>query len=211
MPDDPDFSSPLLPPIVAILRGIRPPEIDDVAAALCEAGIGAIEIPLNSPSPWLSLQRLCKFFGTRAICGAGTVLAIADVDRVAAEGGRLIVAPNSDPRVIAHAIGLGLQMMPGFQTATEALSAVQAGARALKLYPAQSCPVSHLKAMRDILPNDVGVFAVGGIDLGTIGRWIAAGAVGVGVGGALYRPGDKPELVRRRALSLVAAFQKAMR
>ena len=194
-------------PLVAILRGIRPEEVLDVAAALHEAGIGAIEVPLNSPSPLESLSRLTANLGDRCLCGAGTVLSPADVDAVQAAGGGLIVTPNTVPAVIERAVALGLTVMPGFATATEAFAAIGAGAGMLKLFPAATYGPAHLKALREVLPPAVAVFAVGGVGATTLAPWRQAGCAGVGVGGDLYRPGHSAGEVHRRALALVAAWR----
>lgn len=164
-----------LPPIVAILRGVKPDEVVDIAAALVEAGVGAIEVPLNSPDPVESIRRLCDAFGDRALCGAGTVLTPDAVDAVAEAGGRLIVTPNTDPAVIAHAVARGLTVMPGFATPTEAFAAVKAGARALKLFPAGTFGPGHIKAVKDVLPREVAVYAVGGVGASNLDAWRAVG------------------------------------
>lgn len=158
---DPVASRP--PPIVAILRGVTPDEVVAIAGALVEAGIRAIEVPLNSPDPLESIRRLCDAYGDIALCGAGTVLSPQAVEDVAAVGGKLIVTPNTDPEVIARAVALGLTAMPGFATPSEAFAAVKAGARALKLYPASSFGPSHIKAVKDVLPKHILVYAVGGV------------------------------------------------
>jgi 2-dehydro-3-deoxyphosphogalactonate aldolase len=194
-------------PIIAILRGIRPEEVLEVGAALHEAGIGAIEVPLNSPSPLESVSRLAVSFGERCLCGAGTVLSVADVDAVHAAGGRLIVTPNTAPAVIARAVSLGLTVMPGFATASEAFTAIGAGAGLLKLFPAASYGPGHLKALREVLPADVAVFAVGGVGASNVAPWRQAGCSGLGVGGELYRAGHPAGEVHRRALTLVAAWR----
>ncbi len=194
-------------PLVAILRGIRPEEVLDVAAALHEAGIGAIEVPLNSPSPLESIARLVARFGDRCLCGAGTVLSPADVDAVHATGGRLIVTPNTVPAVIERAATLGMTVMPGFATATEAFAALGAGAGMLKLFPAASYGPGHLKALREVLPRGVAVFAVGGVGAANLAPWRQAGCAGLGVGGDLYRAGHPAGEVHRRALALVAAWR----
>jgi len=196
-------------PLVAILRGIRPEEVLEVGAALQEAGIGAIEVPLNSPSPLDSVARLAARFGDRCLCGAGTVLRAADVDAVHAAGGRLIVTPNTVPAVIERAVALGLTVMPGFATATEAFAALGAGASLLKLFPAASYGPAHLKALRDVLPPAVAVFAVGGVGAANLAPWRQAGCAGLGVGGDLYRAGHPAGEVHRRALALVAAWRAA--
>jgi 2-dehydro-3-deoxyphosphogalactonate aldolase len=198
-----------IPPLVAILRGIRPEEVLDVAAALYEAGISAIEVPLNSPAPLESVARLAAKYGDRCLCGAGTVLRPADVDTVHAAGGRLIVTPNTVPAVIERAVALGLTVMPGFATATEAFAALGAGAGMLKLFPAASYGPGHLKALRDVLPSAVAVFAVGGVGAANLAPWRQAGCAGLGVGGDLYRAGHPAGEVHRRALALVAAWRAA--
>ncbi|TCS13605.1 2-dehydro-3-deoxy-6-phosphogalactonate aldolase [Caulobacter sp. BK020] len=194
------------PPIVAILRGVKHDEILDIAAALVEAGIEAIEVPLNSPDPLVTIGKLCATFGDQVLCGAGTVLSPEAVDQVAGVGGKLIVTPNTDPSVITHAVGLGLTVMPGFATPSEAFVAVKAGARALKLYPAGTYGPGHIKAVRDVLPKDIAVYAVGGVGAANLKPWIDAGVAGIGVGGELYRPGYTAQEVGQRAKALVAAW-----
>ena len=194
-------------PLVAILRGVRPEEVLEVGAALHEAGIGAIEVPLNSPSPLESISRLATKLGDRCLCGAGTVLSPTDVDAVHAAGGRLIVTPNTMPAVIERAVALGLTVMPGFATATEAFAAIGAGAGLLKLFPAASYGPAHLKALREVLPPSVAVFAVGGVGAATLAPWRQAGCAGFGVGSDLYRAGHPAGEVHRRALALVAAWR----
>jgi 2-dehydro-3-deoxyphosphogalactonate aldolase len=194
-------------PLIAILRGIRPEEVLEIGTALHEAGIGAIEVPLNSPAPLESVSRLAAKFGDRCLCGAGTVLRPADVDAVHAAGGRLIVTPNTVPAVIQRAVALGLIVVPGFATATEAFVAIGAGAGLLKLFPAASHGPGHLRALRDVLPADVAVFAVGGVGASDAASWRQAGCAGLGVGGDLYRAGHPAGEVHRRALTLVAAWR----
>lgn len=196
-------------PLVAILRGIRSEEVLDIAAAVHEAGIGAIEVPLNSPAPLESIARLTGKFADRCLCGAGTVLRPADVDAVHGAGGRLIVTPNTVPAVIERAVRLGLTVMPGFATATEAFAALGAGAGMLKLFPAASYGPAHLKALRDVLPPAISVFAVGGVGAANLSPWRQAGCAGLGVGGDLYRAGHSAGEVHRRALALVAAWRAA--
>lgn len=194
------------PPIVAILRGVKPTEIVDIAAALVAAGIKGIEVPMNSPDPLESIGKLCDAFGDQALCGAGTVLAPEVVDQVAGVGGKLIVTPNTDAAVIARAVELGLTAMPGFATPSEAFVAVKAGAKALKLYPASSFGPSHIKAVKDVLPKDILVYAVGGVGAANLEPWRAAGVAGIGVGGELYRPGYTAQEVGERAAALVSAW-----
>ena len=194
------------PPLVAILRGVRPAEVVDIGRALFDAGLRTIEVPLNSPDPFDSVARLAGAFGDRCLIGAGTVLTAEDVDRVQAAGGRLIVTPNTDPAVIARAIAQGLTVMPGFATASEAFQAIRAGARALKLFPAATYGPGHLKALKSVFPRNIPCLAVGGVGPGDLASWIAAGADGFGIGGDLYRPGDTADAVARKAATLMTAY-----
>ena len=194
------------PAITAILRGIRPDEVLAVAAVLVERGVQAIEVPLNSPEPLDSIARLAAAFGDRCLCGAGTVLDVAQVDQVHAAGGRLLVSPNTDAAVIARARALGLVPMPGFATATEAFAAIAAGASELKLFPASTCGPGHLRALRAVLPAHVRVHAVGGVDERNAAAWLDAGVDGFGLGGSLYRPGLTPADVGARADAFFAAI-----
>ena len=195
------------PPVVAILRGIRPDEAVSVAAALVDAGIRLVEVPLNSPDPFASIAAIQQAFGDVTLVGAGTVLDVPSVDRLADTGARIMVTPNTDPAVIAHAVARGVEPMPGFVTPSEAFRAIEAGARRLKLFPAVALGPAYLKAIRDVLPRDVKTWAVGGTDAGNIADWIAAGAEGIGVGGALYRPGDDAATVAGKAQALVTAWR----
>jgi 2-dehydro-3-deoxyphosphogalactonate aldolase len=192
-------------PIVAILRGVHPDEVLSIAAALESAGVRAIEVPLNSPEPFESIARLCREFGERCLCGAGTVLDTNEVDAVYQAGARLIVTPNTDPVVIERAADRALTVIPGFATATEAFQAVEAGASALKLFPAATYGPKHLRALREVLPPHMPVFAVGSVGRANLLEWFDAGAFGVGVGSELYKPGDSPKVVAERARALVAA------
>lgn len=197
-----------LPPLIAILRGIRSDEILDVAQALIDAGFRGIEVPLNSPDPLVSIQRLTERFGNECLCGAGTVLKAAQVDAVAAAGGKLIVTPNVDRAVIARSVELGLTAMPGFATATEAFSAIDAGATALKMFPAATYGVQHLKALRPVLPG-IKVFAVGGVGARNLAEWAEAGVDGIGFGSDLYAPGRTALEVGSQAAAIVSAWQRA--
>jgi 2-dehydro-3-deoxyphosphogalactonate aldolase len=201
-------------PVIAILRGVRPDEVIAVASALVDAGIRSIEVPLNSPSPLESISRLSKAFadhgtGDPCLIGAGTVLTPADVDAVAQSGGKLIVTPNTDPAVIERAVALKLDVVPGFATPSEAFRALQAGARSLKLFPASTFGPVHIKALRDVLPKGIKLFAVGGVGALNLTPWLEAGIDGIGVGGELFRPGYTPEEVSKRAAALVQAWRTA--
>jgi len=197
--------SPEFPRIVAILRGITPDEILPVADALVAAGIGAIEVPLNSPHALRSIDSLCSAYGGHVLCGAGTVLTAAEVDAVREAGGKLVVSPNTDAEVIRRAVAHGMMAMPGFATASEAFAALRAGAHALKLFPAGTYGASHLQSLGAVLPRGAPLYAVGGVGAANAGEWLRAGAWGIGVGSELYQPGSPPEVVRERAQCLVAA------
>lgn len=192
-------------PLVAILRGITPGEIDATADALLDAGIRLIEVPLNSPDPFRSIERLARRIGTDAIVGAGTVLTTDDVVSVRAAGGELVVAPNSDVAVITTGVALGMTMLPGYLTPTEAFQALHAGAHGLKLFPAEAASPAVLRAQRAVLPADVPVFVVGGINADNLAAWHAAGATGFGIGSSLYTPGIDTATLAGKARKLVAS------
>ena len=193
-------------PIVAIIRGVTPSEVEAVAEALASAGIRVIEVPMNSPEPLDSIRRLAAW-GERIVCGAGTVLSAAVVDAVAEAGGRIVVAPNTDPSVIRRSLERGLTPMPGFGSGSEAFAAYAAGARYLKLFPASTYGPGHVKALLDVLPKDVVVQPVGGVTPEAMAQWWAAGARGFGLGGDLYKPGFTLEEVHARAVKAVAAVR----
>ena len=198
-----------VPPVVAILRGLQPHEAVAVGAALVESGIRIIEVPLNSPDPLASIAALQSAFGDTALIGAGTVLSVEAAEGLHGVGGRIMVTPNTDPSVIAKGVQLGLEVMPGFMTPSEAFAAINAGARRIKLFPAARLGTPYVKAVKDVLPRNVGVWAVGGTDAATIGEWLNAGCEGIGVGGALYRPGDSADQVGEKARQLVTAWKAA--
>ena len=191
-------------PIVAILRGVRPDEIDAIGDALVEAGVVTIEVPLNSPNPFESIRRLAARHG-KALIGAGTVLEAADVTRVKEAGGRLIVAPNFDTDVVRAAKAAGLATLPGVMTPSEGFSALKAGADGLKLFPAEIIPPAVFKAWRAVFPADTLLLAVGGIGVDNIRNYADAGASGYGIGSALYRPGRPAAEIGDLARALVAA------
>lgn len=194
-------------PLIAILRGVRPQDVEAIGHALVEAGFCIIEVPLNSPDPLSSIEALAKHLGDRALVGAGTVLTPAQVDSVRDAGGRLIVSPNSDPEVIARTVHAGVLSLPGFMTPGEAFGALAAGAHALKLFPADVAGPRMLKALQAVLPSEVPVLAVGGVDVSAVPAWLAAGAAGLGLGSALYRPGMAADLVARNAREFVSAIR----
>lgn len=193
-------------PLVAILRGIRPDEVDAVGDVLVEAGFTVVEVPLNSPDPFSSIARLAARLSGRAVVGAGTVVRVEDVARVGDAGGTLVIAPNADRRVIEAAVARGLVALPGIATPTEAFAALEAGAAALKLFPAEAASPAVLKAMRAVLPRETRVLPVGGIVPEGIAPWRDAGAAGFGLGSALYAPGMTASDVATRARRFVAAL-----
>jgi 2-dehydro-3-deoxyphosphogalactonate aldolase len=196
-------------PLIAILRGVTPDEVVAIGEALVAAGFGLIEVPLNSPQPLDSIARLAGALAGRAIIGAGTVLRAAEVAAVEAAGGVMIVSPNTNVGVIAAAAGAGLISLPGVATPSEAFDALDAGATALKLFPAEGSSPAELKAMRAVLPRDVRVLPVGGITPENLAPWLKAGAAGFGLGSALYTPGSTPDAVAARARSFIAALDAA--
>jgi 2-dehydro-3-deoxyphosphogalactonate aldolase len=196
-------------PLVAILRGVTPARIEGVADALFAVGIRAIEVPLNSPNPFRSIETLARIYGERCLTGAGTVLTRAQVDQLADAGGKLMVTPNTDPGVIARGVEKGLTVMPGFYTPSEGFAAVAAGAKYLKLFPASTGGIGHLQAMLAVLPKTVPVYAVGGVGAGNMSEWRQAGAAGFGLGSELFKPDFSDADIGARARKCVAAFKAA--
>jgi 2-dehydro-3-deoxyphosphogalactonate aldolase len=196
-------------PLVAILRGITPDEAVPVGQALVEQGFRIVEVPLNSPQPLHSIERLARAFGAQALVGAGTVTDPAQVPAVAAAGGRLIVMPHADAALIGAVKAAGLWCVPGVATPTEAFAALAAGADALKLFPAELLTPPVLKALRAVLPRELKLLPVGGITPQNLGAYVAAGASGFGLGSALYKPADAAAQVRARAQAFVRAWRAA--
>lgn len=195
-------------PLVAIIRGVTPNEAVAVGRALFDSGIRIIEVPLNSPQAFASIERIAADLGDEALVGAGTVLDPADVARVKEAGGGIVVSPNMNPDVIRATAEAGMVSSPGVFTPTEAFTALQAGAHALKLFPAEAASPRVVKSMRSVLPGDVPLLAVGGITPESIAGWLDAGADGFGLGGGLYRPGQSPEETLARASAYVAALAR---
>jgi 2-dehydro-3-deoxyphosphogalactonate aldolase len=192
-------------PLVAILRGVRPEEVEAIGDALMAEGIAVIEVPLNSPDPLDSIARLARRCGDRALVGAGTVLDPADCARIAEAGGRLVVTPHADPEVVRAAKAAGMIAVPGFLTPGEAFALLKAGADGLKLFPAEAASPAVLKALLAVLPKGTPILPVGGIEAGTMAAWRAAGAAGFGIGSAIYRPGDDDAAVAAKARALRGA------
>lgn len=193
-------------PLIAILRGIRPDEVVAVAGALERAGVAIIEVPLNSPEPLESIRLLAEHFGDRLLVGAGTVMTPDQLRAVAAVGGRLLVTPHADPALVREAKSLGMMAAPGFFTPAEAFSLLNAGADAIKLFPAEASNPAALRGIRAILPPGTLVVPVGGIAAENIPIWTAAGAAGFGIGSSIYKPGDTAAIVAEKAAALIAAL-----
>ncbi|CAI1537005.1 2-dehydro-3-deoxy-6-phosphogalactonate aldolase [Serratia quinivorans] len=196
-------------PLIAILRGITPQEVADHVQTLLDAGFDAIEIPMNSPDWQQSIGDTVKKFGDRALIGAGTVLQPAQVEELAALGGQLVVTPNTQPAVIRRAVALGMTVCAGCATASEAFNALEAGAQALKIFPSVSFGPDYIKALKAVLPPQIPVFAVGGITPENLHLYLAAGCVGAGLGGDLYRAGQSVERTAQQAVAFVRAYKEA--
>ena len=194
---------------MAILRGLTPARAPEVGAALVGCGFRTIEVPLNSPDPFDTIRLLSQAHGATCLIGAGTVLSSAEVDRVHAAGGRLVVAPNCDGEVVRRALELGMRALPGIGTATEAFAALRAGATELKLFPASTYGSGHLKALKSVLPKHVKIFPVGGIGSQDIAEWLASGADGFGFGGELFKPAYTLAELTKRAQDLFRALRES--
>jgi 2-dehydro-3-deoxyphosphogalactonate aldolase len=195
--------------IIAILRGVTPGEVVEVSQALFDAGVRIVEVPLNSPEPFVSIEKLSAAFAGKMVVGAGTVLSVQDVNLLKEHGGQISVSPDCNPETIARAVALGLDPLPGVFTPTEAFAAIRAGARHLKLFPAEAASPATIKAWKAVLPKHVQVHAVGGVTPENMGDWINAGASGFGIGSSLYKPGSSLAKVSESAHNLVSAFNRA--
>ena len=194
-------------PVIGILRGVSPDKVLAVADVIVSSGIRAIEVPTNSPDCFLSIKLLVEFFGEDVLIGAGTVTSLKQVDALQKAGGKLLVSPNVDTDVISKASQLGMVVLPGFVTPTEAFKALNAGATGLKLFPASSVQINHISALNAVLPPDTDIYAVGGVGASNYKLWSAAGAAGMGVGSELYKPDYSLGEIKKRAEALVASVK----
>lgn len=195
-------------PIIAILRGIRLHEVDDVARVLLDEGIRLIEIPLNSPQALAGIARLAAFVGKSATIGAGTVTRLSEVQSVIQAGGELIVSPHCAPDIIQASVQAGALPIPGVRTATEAFQAVHAGARILKFFPAAIQIASEIGALKAILPSGIRILAVGGVSAANAGVFRRQGADGLGVGSSIFKPGEKLGDLRNHVRGFVKNWQQ---
>ncbi|AYG65340.1 MULTISPECIES: 2-dehydro-3-deoxy-6-phosphogalactonate aldolase [unclassified Rhizobium] len=201
---------PMKRPLIAILRGIKPEETADIVGALIETGFSAIEIPLNSPEPFRSIEIAAKMAPADCLIGAGTVLTVEDVDRLDGAGGKLLVTPNVEPAVISRARDKGMVTMPGVFTATEALSAARAGATGLKFFPAGVLGASGITAIRAVLPPELVIAAVGGVSDKNFADYTKAGILAFGLGTSLYKPGMTAAEVAERGKATIYAYDAAL-
>jgi 2-dehydro-3-deoxyphosphogalactonate aldolase len=205
------MTTPAPPPtgLIAILRGLTPDEAPAAGAALRDAGIRILEVPLNSPEPYRSIRLLRDTVSPRCLVGAGTVLTAAEVRTARAAGAELIVSPNTNAAVVTETVRLRMRSFPGAATPSEALSAIAAGARAVKVFPAAQVSPAGLKAWTAVLPAGFELIPVGGISGPDFPSWAAAGATGFGIGSALYTPGTPVPVLITRARALLSAWQSA--
>jgi len=194
-------------PLIGIVRGVIPADAEAIGEAIHEAGIRIIEVPLNSPDPLNSIERLAKRFGDDVLVGAGTVLDPVDVGPVWDAGGRIIISPDTNVDVIAATVAIDLVSCPGYFTPSEAFAALRAGATALKLFPAEAATPAVLKAQLAVLPKGVTILPVGGIKPDNMRPWLDAGATGFGLGGGLYKPDQSPAETLDKARAYVAALK----
>ena len=195
-------------PVIAIIRGVTPDEAVDIGQAILDAGIGIIEVPLNSPEPFESIKRLSLSLGEKCIIGCGTLLNTDDAKRVADVGGKIAVTPNTRPEVIKTCIKLGMTPMPGWATPTEAFAAYRAGARHLKLFPASSFGPDHIRAVKAVLPGDAKILAVGGVGASNAAQWVEAGINGFGIGSDIYKANRSAEDVHQRCKNIVRVIRE---
>lgn len=198
------------PKIVAVLRGISPEEVENVGSLLIESGICTIEVTLNSPSPFHSIELLAKRFGKDAVIGAGTVVQLSQVDDVKSAGGAIIVSPNTSSEIIRKTKQLGMISMPGCFTPSEMFAALESGADALKVFPSEIFSPSAVKAAKAVLPENTTLLVVGGINDTNIEKYLRAGAAGFGVGSSIYKPGKPLQEIGVSARRFVSSFNQAL-
>ena len=194
-------------PLVGIIRGVTPAEAADIAQAVFDGGIRIIEVPLNSADPFESIRAISASLGDRALVGAGTVVDLEDVEPVKNVGGRLIVAPNTNPPIVSASVAAGLASLPGFFTPSEAFTGLACGASALKLFPAEAASPKVVKSLRAVLPKDIPLLIVGGVEPGNVRDWLDAGANGFGLGGGLYKAGQSADDTLAKARAYVEALK----
>lgn len=196
--------------IIAILRGIQSHEIESYAEILIDAGLSMIEVPLNSPTPFATIEKLVNFCGKNALCGAGTVLEVEQVKKLNDIGAQMVVSPNCDTEVIRATKAHHMLSYPGVMTASECFAALKAGADGLKLFPGDVVRPQGLKALRAVMPKQAEFFAVGGAGADNFTQWIKAGATGFGIGSALYQAGMPLEDFKKNLTHIIEAYDKAI-
>ncbi|WP_018688911.1 2-dehydro-3-deoxy-6-phosphogalactonate aldolase [Ahrensia kielensis] len=192
--------------LVAILRGVKPDEIEPIADALIDAGFACLEIPLNSPDPFKSIEKVVAKHGDKCLIGAGTVLTADNVDQLAGAGGKLMVSPNIDEAVMERCAHHKMVTMPGVFTPTEAFKAIKFGASGLKFFPASVIGASGIKAMMAVLPKDLAIGAVGGVSEVDFADYGNNGILVFGLGSSIYKPGLSADEISARAIKTVAAY-----
>lgn len=196
--------------LIAILRGVTPAEVGDIGQALLDAGIEKIEVPLNSPDPFQSIETLIQKFHGQGLFGAGTVLTVEDVEKLSDMGADMVVSPNCNTEVVKATKAAGMLSLPGVMTATECFAALDAGADGLKFFPGELVGPAGMRAMRAVLPMTVDCLAVGGAKPDNFADWVAAGATGFGIGSAIYRAGDSVAEVAQKAREIVKAYDAVL-
>ncbi|TFC93543.1 2-dehydro-3-deoxy-6-phosphogalactonate aldolase [Cryobacterium sp. TMT3-29-2] len=196
--------------LIAILRGLTVSDAVPVGECLYESGFRTLEVPLNSPDPLLTISALKEALPANCMVGAGTVLTVKQVRQCHEAGAQIIVSPNTDVAVIAETIRLGMLSFPGAATPSDAFAAIGAGATSVKIFPADQVGINGLKAWTAVVPKEIGLIPVGGVDAANIGEWMAAGATGFGIGSSLYKPGIAVEELRQRAIAMIAAWASSL-
>jgi 2-dehydro-3-deoxyphosphogalactonate aldolase len=200
----------IYPGLIAILRGLTPDEAVEVGQCLYDSGFRSLEVPLNSPNPLATISALRAGLPADCLVGAGTVLTAEQVRHCHAAGAQTIVSPNTDVAVIAETVRLGMQSYPGAATPSDAFAAIGAGAKNVKIFPSEQVGINGLKAWTAVIPKEINLIPVGGVDASNIGMWMKAGATGFGIGSSLYKPGIAVEDLRQRAITMIAAWKTAL-